>query len=106
MTTCSADQIDNLLAQFSTGQISKNYWCTAHDTCSIGDSSKSKIAVVGVVSSTSNSRSRSSSSSSSGSGSSGTSSSRSSSGSSTSSSSSSSRSLFPVDKKYMNKYVL
>ena len=105
MTTCSADQIDTL-AKFSTGQISKNYWRAAHDTCSIGDSSKSKIAVVGVISSKSNSRSRSSSSSSGGSGSSGTSSSRSSSGSSTSSSSSSSRSLFPVDKKYMNKYVL
>ena len=104
MTTCSADQIDNLLVKFSTGQISKNYWCTAHDTCSIGDSSKSKIAVVGVISSKSNSRSRSSSSG--GSGSSGTSSSRSSSGSSTSSSRSSSRSLFPVDKKYKNKYVL
>ena len=86
MTTCSADQIDNLLAKFSTGQISKNYWCTAHDICSIGDSSKSKIAVVGVVSS------KSSSSSGSGGGGGGGGSSGSGSGSGSSSSSSSSRS--------------
>ena len=84
MTTCSADQIDTL-AKFSTGQISKNYWRAAHDTCSIGDSSKSKIAVVGVVSSKSSSSSGSGGGGGGGGGSSG-------SGSGSGSSSSSSRS--------------
>ena len=86
MTTCSADQIDTL-AKFWTGQISKNYWCAAHDTWSIADSSKSKIAVVGVVSSKS-----SSSSGSGGGGGGGGGSSGSGSGSGSGSSSSSSRS--------------
>ena len=44
MATCSTNWIDTL-ERFSNGQISKNCQCIQHDTWSIGDSIKIKIAV-------------------------------------------------------------
>ena len=44
MATRSTNRIDTL-GSLSNGQISKNCRCIQHDTWSIGDSSKNKIAV-------------------------------------------------------------
>ena len=44
MATRSTNRIDNL-GRLSNGQISKNRRCIQHDSWSIGDSSKNKIAV-------------------------------------------------------------